>query len=90
MQNKESVRQSIDDLSSFFGLSEEEAPSVVPETMESNSSRATVDRNSDATSTAFPLGKEFFLELTPVDDNLTEEKDLNSTGNVYRAILRER
>ncbi len=90
LQNKESVRQSIDDLSSFFGLSEEEAPPVIPETMERNSSKTTVDRNSDAASTAFPLGKEFFLELTPVDDNLTEKKDLNSTGNVYRAILRER
>ena len=90
MQNKESVREFIDELSGIFEMSEEESPSVIPGTMERNSSKATVDRNSTATSTALPLGKEFFLELTPVDDNLTEKKDLNSTGNVYRAIIRER
>ena len=90
MQNKESVREFIDELSSIFEMSEEESPSVIPGTMDRNSSKATVDRNSTATSTALPLGKEFSLELTPVDDNLTEKKDLNSTGNVYRAIIRER
>ena len=90
MQNKESVREFIDELSSIFEMSEEESPSVIPGTMDRNSSKATVDRNSTATSTALPFGKEFLLALTPVDHNLTEKKDLNSTGNVYRAIIRER
>ena len=47
-------------------------------------------RAAPAAPAVFPLGEEFFLELTPVDDNLTEKKDLNSSGNVYRAIIRER
>ena len=58
--------------------------------MDLNSSKVMVDENSTPVPNTFPLGKEFFLQLTPVDGNLTEGKDLNGTGNVYRAIIRER
>ena len=90
MQNKESFRQFLDDFSSFFDIFEKEEPQVAPKIMDLNSSKAKVDENSTPVSTAFPPGKEFFLQLTPVDGNLTEGKDLNATDNVYRAIIRER
>ena len=90
MQNKESFGQFLDDFSSFFDIFEKEEPQVAPKTMDLNASKAKVDENSTPVSTAFPPGKEFFLQLTPVDGNLTEGKDLNATDNVYRAIIRER
>ena len=90
MQNKESLSQVIDDYSSFFDSSKEEVPSVTPKSMEGNATKAVADENATPVSTAFPSGKEFFLELTPVDANITKEKDLNSSGNIYRAIIREK
>ena len=90
MQNKESFRQYLDDFSSFFDIFEKEEPQITPKTIDQNSSKAKVDGNSTPVSTAFTAGKEFFLQLTPVDGNLTEGNDLNATDNVYRAIIRER
>jgi Tat protein translocase TatC len=90
MQNKESFRKFLDDFSSVFDIFEKEEPPMAPKTMDLNSSEAKVDQNSTPVPNAFPSGKEFFLQLTPVDGNLTEGKDLNGTGNVYRAIIRER
>ena len=90
IQNKESFRQYLDDFSSFFDVFEKEEPQMAPKTIDLNSSKAKVDENSTPVSTAFQPGKEFFLQLTPVDGNLTGGNDLNATDNVYRAIIRER
>lgn len=90
MQNKESLGQFIDDYSSFFNSSEEEKNSVTPQSIEKNATKILADENVSSVLTSFPFGKEFILELTPVDDNITKAKDLNSSGNIYRAIIMEK
>ena len=90
-QNKEWFSQLLDDFSGFFDSSEPEDAPATPKSKDLNASRrSSVLEDAPAAPAVFPLGEEFFLELTPVDDNLTEKKDLNSSGNVYRAIIRER
>ena len=90
-QNKEAFSQFLDDFSGFLDSSEQEEPPVTPKSKDLNSSTRSSGLEAAPTDPpVFPLGEEFFLELTPVDDNLTEKRDLNSSGNVYRAIIRER
>ena len=81
----------LDDFSGFFDSSEPEEAPATPKSKDLNAStRSSGLEAAPAAPAVFPLEEEFFLELTPVDDNLTEKKDLNSSGNVYRAIIRER
>ena len=90
-QNKEAFSQLLDDFSGFIDSSEQEDPTVTPKSKDLNSStRSSGLEAAPADPPVFPLGEEFFLELTPVDGNLTEKKDLNSSGKVFRAIIWER
>lgn len=89
-ENKEKAHQVFEDVSNWFDSSENQAEDSKAPTPETNSTAATPVRTADSNRSAVATGREFLLELRPVDGNLSKTGDLNSSGMIYRAILREK
>ena len=78
------------DLSSWFDSDEKNATKSNPLPTEANSTLTTKAWAMDTNRTGIATNQEFLIELIPIDGNHSESGDLNSSGQIYRAILREK
>ena len=89
-KNKEKAHELMKDFSSWFDSGENQSVKSKPLIPETNSSATTTDPTADSNWSGISTNREFLLELRPVDGNLSGTGDLNSSGLIYRAILREK
>ena len=89
-QNKEKAHQLMKDFSSWFDSGENQPVKSKPLIPDTNSSATTTDPDADSNWSGILTNQEFLIELIPVDGNLSGTGDLNSSGLIYRAILREK
>lgn len=89
-QNKEKVHQVMKDISSWFDSNEKNSTKSNPLPTEANSTLSTKAWAMDTNRTGIATNQEFLIELIPIDGNHSESGDLNSSGQIYRAILREK
>lgn len=89
-QNKDKVHQLMNDFSSWYNSSEDQPGDTIPLPPDTNSPTRSTDSASSPTGFSIRTNQEFLLELTPVDGNISGIGDLNSSGLIYRAILREK
>ena len=89
-QNKEEIHQFIKDFPNGFSFSDNKTSDTERLVSETNSSIITTVLIPDSNWSKIPKNQEFLIELTPADSNLSNNVDLNSSGQIYRAILREK
>lgn len=89
-QNKEELHQFMKDFSNGFSSDDNQPSDPKPLVPETNSSIVANFLSSDSNWSDIPKNQEFLIELTPTDSNLSGTVDLNSSGQIYRAILREK
>ena len=89
-QNQEKAHQLMKDVSSWFDSSGTQPVDSKPLIPDTNSSATTTDPAADSNWSGILKNQEFLIELIPVDGNLSGTGDLNSSGLIYRAILREK
>ena len=89
-QNQEKAHQLMKDISSWFDSSETQPVDSKPLIPDTNSSATTTDPAADSNWSGILTNQEFLIELIHVDGNLSGTGDLNSSGLIYRAILREK
>ena len=78
------------DLSSWFDSNEKNSTKSNPLPTEANPTSKTKAWAMDTNRTGIETNQEFLIELIPIDGNHSESGDLNSSGQIFRAILREK
>jgi sec-independent protein translocase protein TatC len=91
VQNKGAVDSKLRAIAELFSFSQEVEPEDLNASASENNSSVGPLREMVKTGipSLFP-GREFLLELTPLDRNSTFATDSNSSGTFYRAVVREK
>jgi sec-independent protein translocase protein TatC len=91
VQNKDAVDSKLRAIAELFSFSQEVEPEDLNASASENNS--SVGPLREMVKTGIPSlspGREFLLELTPLDQNSTFATDSNSSGTFYRAVVREK